>query len=152
MNMKADYIWDLRKREGWRQLEPDECLTVSEVARMMSEAESDQFGLSHHDEITMFIQCWNNTSAEGREAMLDKDPSVSLPNSELTILGAVVHGLCEKDGVEAPEWAVKAKAFTPQTVSGLPIDSVGGQSTKFRSPPVCEQHNIYYESDYLLTV
>ena len=103
--------------------------------------------------LRVFVQYWNNTTVEGREAMLGADLQAdAMEADDMASAAAVIHGLCVKDGLDVPLWVHGRKATSPRTLSGLPADSSWGEYVKGHSPEVCWEHDVFFEESYLLKV
>ena len=70
---------------------------------------------------------------------------------DLALVAAVVHGLCERDGIDVPKWVLSQRLDSPVTMSGRPADSDWGKWVVSQAPPVCADHGVFFEADLLAT-
>lgn len=149
VNLKSEQVWASRREHGWEPVHPDACPTVADIPGLMEE-KSPFEGIRRRSGLSVFIQYWNNTTDEGRQRMAAAEmPDRALPPEELAAAAAIVHGLCVKDDIETPQWALEAKteqpiclftgAENPENVSRLTVGSAG----------VCAQHNVFYPEEFL---
>ena len=97
-----------------------------------------------------FIQYWNNTTDEGRQAMLRGDfPEEQLSRLDAAIAAAVVHGLCDDRNIEPPQWVYGFKAAEPTVLFGIPAESKLGRKAISGAMSICEQHNVFFDRDTL---
>ena len=152
VNRKSDAVWGERAASGWEPVSADACPRVSDLPGLMRE-DDELAAASRKSALRVFVQYWNNTTAEGREAMLDADLQAdAMEADDMASAATVIHGLCVKDGVAVPLWVHGRKAISPRTLSGLPADSSWGEYVKSRSPEVCWEHDVFFEESYLLKV
>lgn len=93
-----------------------------------------------------FIADWDWLPHRRREMLEGSPPD----NSNLFLLSAtaaVVHALCDRDGMEPPQWTKNAYLPEESTLSGIPADTPFGQIVKRKAPPACAEHGVYFESE-----
>ena len=152
VNRKSDVVWGERAASGWEPVSADACPRVSDLPDLMRE-DAELAAAGRKSALRVFVQYWNNTTAEGREAMLDVDLRAdAMEVDDMASAAAVIHGLCVKDGLAVPLWVHGRKATSPQTLSGVPADSSWGEYVKSHSSEVCWEHDVFFEESYLLKV
>ncbi len=102
--------------------------------------------------VIQFIMDWND-APELRDQMLCGGAALTgdVP-ADLALIAAVVHGLCDRDGIPIPKWVWDHNLATPVTISGQPASSEWGQWVVSQAPAVCSEHGVYFEADLLSTV
>ena len=152
VNRKSDVVWGERAASGWEPVSAEACPRVSDLPGLMVE-DAELTAAGRKSALRVFVQYWNNTTAEGREAMLDADLRAdAMEADDMASAAAVIHGLCVKDGLAVPLWVHGRRATSPRTLSGLPAESSWGEYVKSRSPEVCWEHDVFFEESYLLKV
>ena len=61
----------------------------------------------------------------------------------------VLHALCERDGLTAPEWVHRHRLDPGIVLFGVPLDSPFGDTIRRRAPRVCTEHGIWFGADML---
>lgn len=153
VNLKSEQVWASRREHGWAPVPAERCPTVAEMPELMKEDAGCVSDAKRRKGLGVFIQFWNNTTDEGRERMVADDlPVCDLPPDEIAAAAAVVHGLCWRDDVETPRWALEAKAEIPSCLfTGQKEDSeVPGLAAK--SAFVCREHNVFFCETFLMKV
>ena len=67
-NRKSDVVWEERAARGWEPVSADACPRVSDLPDLMRE-DAELTAASRKSALRVFVQYWNNTTDEGREAM-----------------------------------------------------------------------------------
>ena len=148
MNFKSAQVWETRLGTDWQPVPPESCPNLSEWPSLLEEDRPGKLG--RRSGIRVFIQYWNNTTDEGRQAMLHGDfPAEQLSHSDAAIVAAVVHGLCDDRNIEPPQWVYGFKAAEPTVLFGIPAESTLGRKAISEAMSICEQHNVFFGRDTL---
>ncbi len=143
-------------------LDPPTCWTRGGLTVTTLEREFNDPGWAargQYRSMIQFVMNWNNwPSTFDRYAMLDGEPSQSMPNDQRARIAAVVHCLCARDGFLIPDW-----------VQGVVAQQRGGVSLtrearlcnrwgfltkeirllKRRTPRLARKHKVWFEPDLL---
>ena len=93
VNRKSDVVWGERAARGWEPVSADACPRVSDLPGLMAE-EVELSAAGRKSALRVFVQYWNNTTDEGREAMLDADLQAdAMEADDMASAAAVVHGI-----------------------------------------------------------
>lgn len=96
-----------------------------------------------HLPYTMLIKDWEWWPAD-REAMIAAEPE-SASADESCRIAALVHALCDRDGITVPEWVLAHRSGRP--IPLMPAVPVGGplwDRILTDAPPACEFHNVWF--------
>ncbi len=122
---------------------------VVKVLELPEDMAHFKFRHGYHRPVVQFIMDWND-QPERRVEMLcgGKEPVGKVP-SDLVLIAAVVHGLCDRDGIAVPEWVASHRLRPPITMSRQPADSEWGRWVVSQAPPVCFEHGVFFEAEML---
>ena len=98
--------------------------------------------------LIQFVMCWNDWP-EHRAEMLDGSPPDDGDKFHLATIASVVHALCARDGVKAPEWVHSYRADVEATIAGVPVSTGFGRIVADGAPPTCAQHGVYFDPELL---
>ena len=65
-------MWGERAASDWEPVSADACPRMSDLHGLMRE-DAELTAAGRKSALRVFVQYWNNATAEGREAMLDAD-------------------------------------------------------------------------------
>ena len=99
--------------------------------------------------VVQFIMDWNDQPQRRAEMLCGGVAPRGGTDGDLALVAAVVHGLCERDGIGVPEWVWSQRLESPVTMSGRPADSDWGRLVVSQAPPVCADHGVFFEADLL---
>ena len=112
----------------------------------------NKIGRNQYVPYTQFVMDWNYyTENSRREKILEEDIQDICPADVLPFIASVVHGLCERDEMECPEYLLEAKSEKEMLLGGYPVETPFGYKVRDESPDVCWQHNVFYEDGFLYT-
>ena len=64
---------------------------------------------------------------------------------DLARIAAVVHALCDRDGVAVPAWVHKHRSPRPISVTdSISMSGAYGQLLRAEAPQVCHHHNVFF--------
>ena len=120
------------------------------MVRDLPEAMCDpQFRHGRFRPVVQFIMDWNEQPQRRAEMLCGGEAPPGGTPGDLALLAAVVHGLCERDGIGVPEWVWSQRLDSPMTMSGRPADSEWRRWVVSQAPPVCKVHGVFFEADLL---
>lgn len=79
--------------------------------------------------------------------MLEGSPPKNSDPFLMAATASAVHALCDRDGIESPEWTEGAYLIEERTLSGIPAESPFRRFVKSRAPSACAEHGVYFESE-----
>ena len=82
-----------------------------------------------------------------RAEMLEGSPPENSDSFLLAATASVIHALCDRDGMDPPEWTETACLKEERTLSGIPADSPFGRFAKSKAPAACAAHGVYFEAE-----
>ena len=72
---------------------------------------------------------------------------------DLARIAAVVHAMCDRDGVAVPEWVSRHRARRPiGIVASLDPDSRYGQAVLADAPEACAEHGVWFDQTMIENV
>lgn len=98
--------------------------------------------------LRQFVRSWSSRPAD-REAMCAAAPFG--PNRlDLVRIAATVHALCDRDGVEVPEWVWGCRWSEDVCMSErLAIDGGLGSRLRAHGMSACAYHRVWFQSDHI---
>ena len=91
---------------------------------------------------SMLAKEWEWWPAD-REMMVADRPVTN--TVDMCRIAAVVHALCDRDGVAVPEWVFEYRSPQPLALgSSLVIDGRIWERAVDEAPPACEYHNVWF--------
>jgi hypothetical protein len=94
------------------------------------------------------IREWEWWPAE-RAAIIADEPVGGSPEN-LCRIAAVVHALCDRDGVPVPEWVHQHRWHEPiMWTSALSADGPLWERTTALAPGACAVHNVWFEERFI---
>jgi len=149
VNLKSEQVWASRREHGWEPVPPQACPTCADLSDLMRESSLFE-GIKRRSGLAVFIQYWNNTTDEGRQRMASGEMcETALPPEEIAAAAAVVHGLCVKDDIEPPRWAIGKKAERPMCLFKGAENPESSERLTVGSAGVCAEHNVFYPEEFL---
>ncbi len=121
-------------------------LTVQDLPEAMCDP---QFRHGRFRPVVQFIMDWNDQPQRRVEMLCGGAAPPGGTSGDLALVAAVVHGLCERDGIGIPKWVWAQRLDSPMTMSGRPADSEWGRWVVSQAPPVCKAHGVFFEADLL---
>ena len=100
-------------------------------------------GQRTHLPYTMLIKDWAWWPAD-REAMIADEPETA-DAEERCRIAALVHALCDRDGIAAPGWVLAHRSDRPLPL--MPAVPAGGPlwaRITAGAPPACAYHNVWF--------
>lgn len=94
--------------------------------------------------IVQYIMDWNSRPVSKRAYMLEGTPDPASGILNHAKVASVIHGLCQRDGLELPKWAESCRAPEPYALFGSRLVGHIGRKILDTAPDVCEQHNVWY--------
>ena len=65
---------------------------------------------------------------------------------DLPRIAAVVHALCDRDGVEVPKWVHQHRSPEPVTITdSISMDGAYGRLLQAEAPQACSYHRVYFD-------
>lgn len=116
------------------------------LARDMIDVMESSKSLMATRPLFQFIADWD-WLPHRRVEMLEGSPPENSDPFLLAATASVVHALCDRDGIEPPEWTETAYLAEEHTLSGIPADTPFGRFVKSKAPPACAEHGVYFESE-----
>ena len=151
-NLKSEQVWASRAEHGWEPVDAEACPTAADIPELLTEDGEAEWPKGRKG-LAVFVQYWNNTTDEGRHRMASAEmPEHDLGSQDLAAAAAVVHGLCARDDIETPRWALQASADSPVCLFTGPQPGSALPHLAAKSAFVCAEHNVFYEEDFLLKV
>ena len=98
--------------------------------------------------LVQFVMDWRRYP-EQRDAVLAGPPSPGTSELVAAKIAAVVHALCERDGVAVPRWVHRCRLDPAVALFGVPLNSGFGDVVRARSPRVCVTHGVFFGTDLL---
>lgn len=127
--------------ETWRYTE---ALTVPALAAEMLDP-----SWRHADRpLVQFVMDWRRFPDQ-RPIMLAEDPPAGIDRVIAAKMAAVLHALCERDGLTAPGWVHRHRLDPGIGLFGVPLDSPFGDTIRRRAPRVCAAHGVWFGADML---
>ena len=104
--------------------------------------------------VRQFVKDWAVSDALRREQMITDAPRrwrwwhrVGPRRFDIAKISAVVHSLCDRDGVELPGWVRRHRASRP-----VPLTDGSLKATPWtthlmaQAPPACAAHNVWFDA------
>ena len=64
-------------------------------------------------------------------------------------IAAVVHALCDRDGIAVPEWVYRCRLDPEIILWNVPFDSAFATRVRASAPRVCAAHGVWFSADLL---
>lgn len=98
--------------------------------------------------LAALVREWEWWPAERAEII--EDEPVGAPPDDLCRIAAVVHALCDRDGVPAPGWVWRHRWFEP-IAWARQLDTSGPLWDRMteRAPDACAYHNVWFGEDLI---
>ena len=101
-----------------------------------------------HVPLTCLVKDWEDFPGE-REAMIAEAPAGENPD-DLCRIAAVVHALCDRDGVAIPRWVWENRSEDPIAWGrSVPMAGFIWDQTIANAPPACEYHNVWFDYQFI---
>lgn len=98
--------------------------------------------------LVQFVMDWRRYP-EQRDAVLAGPPPAGTSEIVLAKIAAVVHALCDRDGVAVPPWVHRCRLEPAVALFGVRLNSGFGDVVRARSPQVCAAHGVFFGADLL---
>lgn len=98
--------------------------------------------------LVQFVMDWRRYP-EQRDAVLALPPPEATSEVVAAKMATVVHALCDRDAVAAPEWVHRCRLDPGIALFGVRLDSGFGDVVRKRSPDVCAAHGVFFGADLL---
>ena len=110
-------------------------------------------------ELRLLVKNWASFP-DARYAMIHQSPRrhrwyhrYTRRRRDLPRLAAVVHALCERDGVDPPAWVWKHRAFRPIAVTdAVSLSTAYGKLLKIDAPDACAYHRVWFSHAMLESI
>ncbi len=105
-------------------------------------------GHGEHVPLMMLVKEWESRPAD-RDRMVAQEPQGD-DEDDLCRIAAVVHALCERDGVSIPAWVWNHKSGVP-IAWGRSFPTSGGFWDRMvkNAPPACQWHNVWFDYQFI---
>ena len=121
-----------------------DAMTVMELAAEMV----DPIWRDADRPLIQFIMNWRQRP-EQRLAVLAGPPPENIDEVVAAKIAAVVHALCDRDGLEVPSWVHRCRLDVGIGLFGVPLDTPYGEGVCRRAPRTCAQHGVWFGTDML---
>ncbi len=118
-------------------------VSAAQLPAWMAEREPGE-----HVPLMMLVKEWESRPAE-RDQMIAEEPQGD-DQDDLCRIAAVVHALCERDGVGIPDWVWNHKSDV--TIAwGRSFPTSGGFWDRMvqNAPPACAWHNVWFDHQFI---
>ncbi len=137
-----DQVWSLTiDLPGRPRFSKVECVLTELASSPLDELRRDRI-------VEQFIKDWNRMPQHRTEMLAANLPLPGHP-FDIAITCAVVHCLCERDGLEIPSWVEGTRISPPKTYCGNDIDDAFSLYVVSQAPRTCEQYGVYFERELL---
>ena len=121
-----------------------EALTVPALAAEMVDP-----SWRHADRpLVQFVMDWCRFPDQ-RRRVLAEEPPAGTDHVVAAKMAAVLHALCERDGLTAPGWVHRHCLDPGIGLFGVPLDSPFGATIRRRAPRTCAEHGVWFGADML---
>ena len=104
--------------------------------------------------VRQFVKDWAASDALRREQMIADAPRrwrwwhrVGPRRFDIAKISAVVHSLCDRDGVELPEWVRRHRASRPVPLTDGRLKATPWTTQLMaQAPPACAAHNVWFDA------
>lgn len=98
--------------------------------------------------LSALIREWEWWPGE-REGIVADEPA-GAPADDLCRIAAVVHALCDRDGVPVPEWVWRHRSPEPIAwARELPSSGPSWDRAAAHAPAACGYHNVWFGQDFI---
>ena len=105
-------------------------------------------GPREHVPLTWLVKEWDDFPEE-REEMIAQEP-VRGDAGDICRVAAVVHALCDRDGVPVPGWVWRHRSPVPIAWGrSVPMTGFIWEQTIANAPPACAQHNVWFDYQFI---
>ncbi len=103
-----------------------------------------------HVPLTLLVKEWDYFP-DDRAFMIEDEP-VGPDADDLCRIAAVVHALCERDGVQIPDWVWEHRSVVPLAWDrSCVMEGFIWERTVEHAPPACEFHNVWFDYQFIST-
>ncbi len=104
-----------------------------------------------HVPLSLLIKQWDSFPQD-REIMI-KDAPVGPDPEDLCRIAAVVHALCDRDGVQITDWVWGHKSAVALAWDrSCTMRGFIWEHTLVNAPPACEYHNVWFDYQFIASV
>ena len=101
-----------------------------------------------HVPLTLLVKEWDYFP-DDRPAMIEDEPEGPDPD-DLCRIAAVVHALCDRDGVPIPDWVWKHRSPVPIAWDrSCVMHGFIWETTVANAPPACEYHDVWFDYQFI---
>ena len=105
-------------------------------------------GSREHVPLTLLVKEWDDFPEE-REEMIAEEPAGG-DLGDICRVAAVVHALCDRDGVSIPDWVWRHRSPVPIAWGrSVPMTGFIWEQTIANAPPACEHHNVWFDYQFI---
>ena len=124
-------------------------ITAAELPRWLAQDD----GRGRIVELRVLARGWARSDHQGREAMISRPPQrcrrrdrFTRRRRDLPRIAAVVHALCDRDGVEVPAWVWQHRSRKNiGLVDRSPLAARGGHVLREGAPQACAYHRVWFD-------
>lgn len=98
--------------------------------------------------LVQFVMDWRRAPDQRPAVLAAELPTGTSPLVQAKI-AAVVHALCDRDGIQPPEWIHDVRADPPIALFGIRLNSDFGNIIRDRSPQTSALHGVFFGADLL---
>lgn len=128
-------------------------ITADQIPRWMA----DDDGRGRVVELRELCKQWAHTDHAHRVAMVARPPRphrwyhrFTRRRHDLSRIAAVVHALCDRDGVSVPDWVWRHRSRRPIGVfASLDPNSKWGRAALADAPDACAYHDVWFDQSMI---
>ena len=98
--------------------------------------------------LVQFVMDWRRFPDQRHHMMADEPPG-GTDHVTASKMATVLHALCERDGLTAPQWVHRHRLDPGVVLFGVPLDSPFGHTIRRRASRVCAEHGVWFGADML---
>ena len=98
--------------------------------------------------LVQFVMDWRRYP-EQREAVVASPLPAGTDEVVAAKMAAVVHALCDRDGVTVPAWVSGCRVAVEIALFGAFVDTPFGRRIRRSAPRVCADHGVWFSADLL---
>lgn len=98
--------------------------------------------------LVQFVMDWRRFP-EQRETVVATALPAGTDEVVAAKMAAVVHALCDRDGVAVPAWVHGCRLDVEIALFGAFVDTAFGHRIRRSAPPMCANHGVWFSADLL---
>lgn len=104
-----------------------------------------------HVPLMLLVKEWDYFPGE-RERLIEDAPA-GPDGGDLCRIAAVVHAMCDRDGVPIPDWVWQHRSEVPIAWGrSCVMQGFIWEQTLANAPPACEYHNVWFDYQFISSV